>query len=361
MHAAKLACLAVAASLTLPLASASADPFTQLWVFGDSTVDTGWYKVSPYSGNPNFDMYLPDSAVDGFGAQTSNPGKVSVQVLAKTLRLHAEPANQGGTNYATSGARNRFPNDAAHGEPDPTKGLFQNAIPTIHQIDRYLRRHRAAGHALYVISSGGNDVSFAISQFNAGVFTDADARAYIADAANELGKEIKTLQSQGAKRIIVTNQPQDFGPNQQTKDYRKLYNMTLGARLAAKHVKYALGDVNSVRITIKNNMSAFGLTHISNLCGDRACTDPFESTCSDPVVSPHIKSGWAMLCSPASPVSTPTSANLKQSLFADDQHWATGGQKILGSYFYCLAKSEWSNLFTGFRARPPVACRLFGL
>src|SRR5690348_13535496 len=98
MRTVSIALAAVATAMTLLAAPVGADPFKTLWVFGDSTVDTGWYKASPFSGNPNFDQYLPDAAVDGFGAQTSNPGKMSVQVLAATLGLHAEPQNQGGTN-----------------------------------------------------------------------------------------------------------------------------------------------------------------------------------------------------------------------------------------------------------------------
>src|SRR5512146_2417486 len=97
-------------ALLLLANSAAANPFSRLWVFGDSTVDTGWYRLSPYSGNSKFDAYLPDAINDGFGKPTSSPAPMSVQTLAITLGVHAKPANQDGTNYATSGARNNESN-----------------------------------------------------------------------------------------------------------------------------------------------------------------------------------------------------------------------------------------------------------
>jgi phospholipase/lecithinase/hemolysin len=75
-------------------------------VFGDSNVDSGWYKVSPFSGNSKFDFELAKAFTDDIGKPTNNPGPMSVEVLDALLRTTAHPANQGGTNYATSGAKN---------------------------------------------------------------------------------------------------------------------------------------------------------------------------------------------------------------------------------------------------------------
>jgi hypothetical protein len=50
-----------------------------------------------------------------------------------------------------------------------------------------------------------------------------------------------------------------------------------------------------------------------------------------------------IICSPPSHAATnPASADASE--FADDNHWATGAQSVLGSYFYCLAKNSWTSL-----------------
>jgi phospholipase/lecithinase/hemolysin len=72
-------------ALALVTEKASAGPFTRLWVFGDSNVDTGWYKIAPWSGSNTFDIYLQQSSTYGIGKPTTNPGPISVQVLARIL------------------------------------------------------------------------------------------------------------------------------------------------------------------------------------------------------------------------------------------------------------------------------------
>jgi hypothetical protein len=53
-------------------ATAAAKPVTQLWVFGDSTVDTGWYRIPKsgshpptHSGEANFDAFWPQRRCSG--------------------------------------------------------------------------------------------------------------------------------------------------------------------------------------------------------------------------------------------------------------------------------------------------------
>jgi hypothetical protein len=105
------------ASLTfaLFLTPAMAKPFTQLWVFGDSSVDSGSFRVAPYTGDSFVDFYLaptfPFNSKTGFqkwgiGKPTSNPGLMNSEELALLLGVTASPQNQHGTNYAFSGARN---------------------------------------------------------------------------------------------------------------------------------------------------------------------------------------------------------------------------------------------------------------
>ncbi len=77
--------------------------------------------------------------------------------------------------------------------------------------------------------------------------------------------------------------------------------------------------------------------------------------CPPPNPALNITTAWALLCSAQSPVTQPT-AFADQALFADDQHWAAGAQKILGSYFYCLARFTWPHLSEHPTRMPPFAC-----
>ncbi|MGH6727445.1 MAG: SGNH/GDSL hydrolase family protein [Pseudolabrys sp.] len=342
--------------------AADAKPFTHLWVFGDSTVDTGWYKVPKknsdpptYSGNSNFDAWLapipPDTQTGAqkwnIGKPTVNPKRISVQELAHILGVGARPHNQKnqanvpGTNYATSGARNKEVNAAG-------SGRFPNAIPTRTQIEHYLASYTPNGKALYVISSGGNDVQAALDANNA-VCTDS-AQSDSQTAANELANKINALQGQNAKYIIVANQPESFGGTDKEK-CRGVYDTALKSKLDALGVSYAWGDVNSVRTMMEQHPTTFGLNPLYLGTGAPSCSPPASST--------GIGSDWAFLCSPASPVSTPS--NTDTSEFADNNHWAPTPQKVLGSYYYCLAKQTWPDVFTASPApnQPFTACSTF--
>ena len=350
------------ATLLFAAGAASAGP-DRLWVFGDSTVDTGWYNFKP-SGESQFDQYLSTynlarprhiPATYDIGKPTSSPGPVSVEVLAgligtdilpadTPLTLEADPFRAAiigfppiapffiGTNYATGGARN-------HDVNTPTTGLFPNAVPTETQIANYLGQHQVDGQSLYLISSGGNDVGVAPIMDN--------PTTYLTGVADSLAASILTLQQHGARYIIVTNLPESFGTPQQ-QSFRQLYNTELKSKLTALGVNFAWGDMNSLRQQIVANPASFGIAHTTNTLADRACTTPDPST--------GITSSWAYLCSPISPISKPISETFaEQALFSDNEHWATGGHKALGIYYFCLAERTWPRLFFPFSHFPPVA------
>lgn len=351
--------LIVAASvLALFSGSASAGPFNKVWVFGDSGVDAGWYKISPWSGVTAFDTYLQQSSTYNFGKATTSPGRISVQVLAHILGRQALPANQGGTDYATGGARNHDSNVSG-------SGLFLNAVPTETQIDSYLLAHVPNGKALYVISSGDNDIAYALKNPN-NVFGDpqiigqpaveANELAYVAGAADTLASRIASAQTNNTvKYIIVTKLAESFGNPAFKKTLRIAYNAELKGRLDTLGVAYAWADVNSVRLAVNANPGTYGIDsgHLTTDPGQRACTDPSPSL--------NLSSGFAFLCSTTSPVSHPiSSAIANESMFSDDQHFATGGHRVIGSYYYCLAKQTWPQLFTKPpKHQPPVPCSTF--
>ena len=323
--------IAMTAVLTLLPPTAEA----RVWVFGDSTVDTGWFKVSPYSGNQTFDFDLAMSSTYGIGKPTNNPGPMSVEALARQFGTTALPANQGGTNFATSGAKNVNPNT-------PLNGGFPNAVPTATQISNFLSSNTPTGADLFVVASGGNDVHFALSTLSG--FTVPQQNAYIEDQATALAGAIKSLQLRGATHIIVAGQQESFGPaNFQAA--RQLYDTTLRNALAARQTKYAWGNVDQVRKDIVANPGLFGIQFFTTAAGHTACPMP------DPVL--NITTAWALLCSANSPVTQPTIfANL--ALFADDEHWSAAGQTVLGSYYNCLARVTWPQTTPPFPVVSPI-------
>jgi outer membrane lipase/esterase len=334
--------LASTVALTAP---AVAQSFNQAIIFGDSNVDSGFYKGLPNPGaaNPAYNALWAAAVANGAGAPTTNPGLMNSQVLAAYFGLSALPANQpGGTNYATSGAKNVLRN----GPNGSETGGFGEAIPTVTQIDHYLAANngRANSNALYLISSGDNDVAFAFSNI-AGHPTDRVA--YLVDAANGLSSEIARLKAAGARYIVVPDLDYSFPKNNQARQQAKLaYSQALWSGLAAQGVNFIPADFNAVRLAIDASPGSFGFTSTSNAIGSTACTAPAGVT-----------TAWALLCSsnPNAP-SHLVSANADQTfLFADDGHMTTAGQKIAADYFYSLIVAPSA---ISFLAENPVVSRL---
>jgi outer membrane lipase/esterase len=310
-------------SSNCPAAPATAK-YSALIVFGDSTVDSGYYRAIGASPSPNatFSGYWPAALAAGAGIPTSSPGLVYPQVLAQQLGVHADPANQPcGTNYATSGAKNVDVNSSVNGG-------FRAAVPTVAQIASYLSgAGKADPKALYLISSGGNDVAFAAGLTGLGGFPP-DPGQYVTDAANALAQAIASLKGAGATHLVVANLTSSFGTTT-VQQLDATYNQALFSALSGLGVVVIQADINAVRLQIRANPSQYGFTSINNLPGNTACTQPAG-----------ITSAWALLCSSAADApSTFASPNADQTLlFADDSHLATAGQKILANYILGLVQ-----------------------
>src|SRR5262249_52725373 len=171
-HVLRLLTLGAAIAVSSPAAAQSINQFVG---FGDSTIDSGWYRNNivggePFAGGkPDFNILFADAVKEGAGRATTSPGLMSSEVLAAFFGTTAKPANDpsgGGTNYATSGARNNQING-------PNDGPFTQAVPTVTQINNYLAATGSVANpnALYLISSGGNDIDFAINKLPASTRT----------------------------------------------------------------------------------------------------------------------------------------------------------------------------------------------
>ncbi len=319
--------IAVTATALLFAGPAASQTLNQFVGFGDSTIDSGYYRALPNpGGGGTYNGFWAQAVAAGAGKPTTSPGAMSSEALANAFGLNGAPSNQGGSNYATSGAKNVDVNTAVNGG-------FQQAIPTVTQINNYLTANggRANPNGLYLISSGGNDVSFATGNSGTGP-PPTNPQAYLVSAANSLANSVTTLHAAGARYIVVPDLPFSFpqgggAANATDRADRLLYSQTLWSSLQANGVNFVPADYNAMRLAIASNPALFGFQFIGNGAGQTACAPP-----------PGVTTAWALLCSasPGAP-SQLVAPNADQTrLFADDQHLTTAGQKILADYEYSL-------------------------
>lgn len=313
-----------AAALLSSGAAWAAQVFSKIIVFGDSSVDSGFYRaLQNPGGNTTYNAYWAAAVTNGAGVPTSGPGLVYPQVLASYYGLTANPANQpGGSNYATSGAKDADANTSVNGG-------FKAAIPTVTQIANYLATNPADASALYLIHSGGNDISFASGAAGSGPFP-SDPTAYITGSANSLATAIRRLKTAGARTIVVASQAESFGLDALQRQLKASHNLALFASLANQGVTVIKADINAIRLAISNNPAQYGFTSTGTAIGSTACTVPSG-----------ITTAWGLLCSSnANAPATFSSPNADMThLFADDQHLATAGQRIVADYIYALLPS----------------------
>ncbi len=305
--------LGAALALAIGCSPAASQSVGQVVVFGDSTVDSGWYRnAAPNSTNATYNTDFAIAVTQGGGTATTNPGPINSQLLAGFFGLTANPANTpGGTDYATGDARNAQSNV---GVPNSLQG----AVPTVTQISNYLAANGGVANpnTLYLISSGGNDISFATANLPAG-----SQSAYVAGAANALVAAIVQLQAAGGRTFVIPDTPQSFG-GATTEALRATYNTTLWQGLAAAHVNFVPADINAMYRAAQAAPGTFGLTG----GGTAACTQPAG-----------ITSGWSTMCSPTSTISTLVSPIAEYThLLADDIHLSTAGQLMEADYEYSL-------------------------
>src|SRR5450631_1150741 len=131
---AKIPAFVAAIAVCVATFQASAASFDAVYVFGDSTVDTGWFRYQPLPINPTLNTLAAASLADGGRIPDTPYGPGAAQVLAASYGLTANPADNGagGTNYAAGGAQNN------------ANFVNPNAPSTVSQISTYLTTHGGA-------------------------------------------------------------------------------------------------------------------------------------------------------------------------------------------------------------------------
>lgn len=330
-----------AASLMLSCAAAAAQPFSQFIGFGDSTLDSGWYFTHPYNTDATVQALYDAARAAGGGVPTTPGSAMNSQVLAALFGLTAIPVGEpGGTNYAAGGATNVAYNNYSTLAPS-----------TVSQIQSYLAAANGAANpnALYMISSGGNDVRGGICP---GGVCAANATQLAQASAAALTAAIAQLHAAGGRTFVVAI---DYGagPGSDTGTAAAqtlgAYNQALYGGLSAAGVNFVpvsgkvIGDAvgyNSGLFGITNTTPGSSVTHQGGACINPNPGDGTGGT---------IASAWAATCT------TLVAPNAAQTyLYADDLHYSAAGQKIEADYAYSLivAPSEMSYL-----AEVPVETR----
>jgi outer membrane lipase/esterase len=320
------------------LSATEAGPFNQFVGFGDSSIDTGWYFTHRYNTNPAIQALYNTALANGGGVATTPGGTINSAILASLFGLTAIPVGEpGGSNYAAGGATN-----VAYA------GSTTLAPMTTGQIQSYLTNVNGAANpnALYMISSGGNDILDAICP---GGNCVANATQLATTSANALSAAIAQLHGAGGRTFIVSilynADPGSVGTGTSPlASAERTYNQMLYADLAAAGVNFIPVSGKVIATAIGTDPALFGLTNVmpgSNVTHQGgACINP------NPAL---VTSAWAAFCT------TLVAPNAGQTyLFADNLHYSAAGQLVEGDYAYSLvvAPTEMSYL-----AEAPVETR----
>ena len=339
---ARAACLAAAPLVCVALSSpAGAQAFNQFIAFGDSTLDSGWYYTHLHDTNPSLEALYKASQAIGGGIPTTFGGPMNSQVLASLFGLTAIPVGEpGGTNYAAGGASNI------------TYSNYSTPAPnTVSQTQSYLASNGGAANpnALYLISSGGNDINQAICPN--GVCAGNAAQLATASAA-DLVAAIAQLHAAGARYFVVAI---DYGAapgsdkSSAVTQTFSAYNQALYGGLAADGINFVPVSGKVIASAVGYNSALFGITNtqpgstVTHQGG--ACVNPNPGNGTGGTIA----AAWSPYCT------TLVAPNAQQTyLFADNEHYSAAGQLIEGDYAYSLivAPEEMSYL-----AEAPVKTR----
>lgn len=352
------------AAISLFASPAFASPYNQLVGFGDSTLDSGWWRGALQGScaglgapcttlNPDKDLRIQNAIDRGGTGAPVGVGLMHSQYLAASLGVTANPVNAvgGGTNYAISGSLSS--RVGGFGNLNP------NAIlpSTSEQIARYLSANPTANaNALFVIGTGGNDLRYALDTWTqAG--QGQERRNFIDGQISSLVAAVLALDQAGAEHILIDGVQSNGG-------LANYWNTQLRLRLDAAGVDYIFADVAGLLEEITANPTLYGFTSTTVLPG--IAGDATRSAC----VSGAGASGWGQFCANrltftnGVPYARLRSADSEQtSLYSDNEHLSDAGQRLLAEYEYQLVMagvpevSTWAMILAGFAGLGCMAYR----
>jgi outer membrane lipase/esterase len=241
------------------IAPAGAADYSSTVFFGDSLTDSGTYAS------------IVQPVYPGTGKFTTNPGPVWSENLAAALGTAAQPAVDGGTNYAAGGAR------VTKNPGYPYSTFFIANAPAIRdQVSSYLAANggRADPDALFSVWAGANDL-FALEAPEANTQYLADSMPQV---AGELAGQVARLKGAGARQVIVFSLP-DIGATPDTladgpaasaisTQHSQEYNHALFTQLAARGIRVIPIDTFNLLRMVIADPARFGFSNATSTACD---------------------------------------------------------------------------------------------
>lgn len=295
-------------ALITPL-RAGASQFNGFVGFGDSTLDTGYFR-NHSSGIPALDQLIAGAIAQGAQGGFAGNGVMNTTILAGKFGLSAAPVGGGGSNYANGGALSAI-----------NSLLYPGNVSSVQQMENYLAAGNgfANPNALYVISTGNNDLSYA----EAIKASDSVMSGW----ASSLAAQTAVLQGAGARTILVPNSYRyavDAGlggaiAGSKAADYALSvwYGRQIWSSLHQEGVRFVPADLDTLFKYVVHNPTRFGFTASSVLASNAPVYD---------APSPYDSALLAIL----------TPAQQRDYLFIDGKHLTTAGQTIEADYEYSL-------------------------
>jgi outer membrane lipase/esterase len=250
-----------------PAANAQLAHFSNVYAFGDSLSDAGYYRPFLLS------LGIPPSVVAQLGRFTTNPGPVFSESISTFYGATPGPSNANGGNiFAQGGAR------VATASPLTPPGAAQRPVST--QIDEYLARGNGSAdpNALYSVWAGANDIFVNLGAFSAGGITQAQLQTNVLGAATDEITQIARLKAAGARYILVFGLPNIGGTPQfaaagaatqgAVTALSAGFNTTLFTGLASAGLRVIPVDTFSFFNEVAANPTLYGFTNITTpACG----------------------------------------------------------------------------------------------
>ncbi len=317
-----LSAVALSVAAALGGAPAQAAQFSNVYIFGDSLSDAGYYRGFLAS------VGLPAAQMGRF---STNPGPIWAEILGQYyLGAPVTPSNAGGTDYAQGGARVAL----TPGITPP--GQAERPIST--QVTEYLTSHSntADPNALYTMWGGANDFFVNTSLLQTGQITSAQFQSNMLAAGTAEVQQVARLFGAGAKHVmLVMNFDPSMTPSAAGLDaatraaFTQLavgVNTTILAGLAQNGLRPIPVDLFSLFNEIRANPTAFGLTNATAIaCGP---------------LPPAAPTPQALFCLVG--LNVPAGAE-NSLLWADASgHLTTAGNRIVAQYALSLIEGPYN-------------------
>jgi outer membrane lipase/esterase len=262
MRTFKRTLVAGAVALAVSTPAAAQLGFSNMYFFGDSSTDAGFYNGARF---------------------TVNPGLVWSQQLGAAYGLTITSVAQGGTDFAQGGTNINSPSLLVPaGAPDR---------PLSTQVTELLKISPTLDpNALYGIGAGYNDILNGLTQVGAGLITPAQLQANVSAAAAQLVQQAGRLSAAGARYIVVLN-VYDLGksprgvasPDVPYSSLVGLFNTSLMSALSQAPFQVIRVNTNQLFSEMLANPSFFGFTNVSA----PACTVSTPACTTATLVAPN--------------------------------------------------------------------------